>query len=98
MDTTKEPQAKEKNSKAPLPENSGPIRSSVKIINERKPKKKQPPPIIVDGVVNFNTFHEKITAAITGCQFKIMNNKTTKINASDSASYRQLVSILKETK
>ena len=62
-----------------------------------KPKEKLPPPIIIDGVQNFNALHEKINMAMVGCQFKIVNNNSIKVNVPDGACYRQLITILNET-
>lgn len=67
-----------------------------KINSETKPK--LPPPIIVDGIEDYNKLHEKLHNIIEGFQIKIINNNNIKINVKDGDSYRLVIHMLQEQK
>lgn len=49
-----------------------------------------PPPIIVDGIENFNTLHAYVKDAIPNFQIKVINDKSIKINVDNEECYRTL--------
>jgi Associated with zinc fingers len=82
MDTSLSPPPKEEN--APKNEQT------------KSKKEHQPPPVMVDGIDNFNDLHEKVSKIMNGFQIKIINNKNAKINVPDGESYRLLTKMLSE--
>ena len=59
-------------------------------------KKAAPPPIIIEGIKNFNDFHEKLSSMTSGFQIKIINKENTKINVQEAECYRNLTKMLTE--
>lgn len=87
---------KRKMDKSPSPPQHSP-KDPEKEQGQLKTKKvPQPPPIIVDGIENFNTLHELITDMMTGFQIKIINDTNIKINVKDGEQYQALTKALNE--
>jgi hypothetical protein len=57
-----------------------------------------PPPIMVDGVKDYNEFYDKITEHITASKFntKLMKGGSIKVKGADGEVYRMLTNILLE--
>lgn len=86
-----------KNKKRKMNTSLTPPQDRQKVLENKtiQPKKDpQPPPIIVDGINNFNDIHKLISKSIRGFQIKIINNKNIKINVSDGESYQALTKAL----
>lgn len=87
---------KRKMDKSPSPPQTSPKALQKEQEHTKIKKIPQPPPIIVDGVKNFNALHERIANMMTGFQIKIINDKNIKINVKDGEQYKALTKALHE--
>lgn len=72
---------------------------NVSNVKQQKAKKLPlPPPIVVDGIENFNEIHEKLDRMMSGFRVKIMNDECIKINVPDEECYRNLTRMLNNEK
>lgn len=60
----------------------------------------KPPPIIVDGIINYQSFYDLVSQRLEKTQFtvKMSNGQSGKINATDGESYRTIIKLLNENK
>lgn len=82
--------------------NTSPTLSPQETINppviEKVKKIPPPPPIIVDGVFNYQKFYDSITSKLRADTFtiKMLNGNSVKINACNDEAYRATTKMLKE--
>lgn len=62
------------------------------------PKAKSPPPIIVDGIGDYNKLYGRLNVLIKEFQIKVIENENIKINLKDGDSYRLVIHMLQEQK
>lgn len=60
------------------------------------PKSKMPPPIIVNGIGDYNILYTELKGITTEFQMKIINSENIKINVKDGDSYRLVSQKLKD--
>lgn len=82
-------------------EEEGNINDHSKKTQTSKPKKMPaPPPIIVDGVENYQTFYDLLNTTLTESSFtiKMMSGKNVKVSTLNDESYRATTTLLKDKK
>lgn len=82
---------------SPSPIQKTPPKKENSFPNNEKTKSRKsqiPPPVVVDGIQNFNGLHEELSKMMADYQIKIINDSNIKINVPDGEKYRKLTDML----
>lgn len=85
-----------KNKKRKMNTSLSPPKPDADDIQQPNRKSPLPPPVIVEGLKDFNKFHDQLDKLVSGYKIKIMNNGSWKINVSNEDHYRHLTKMLNE--
>ena len=88
---------RKKNKKRKMNTSLTPPRENQNVSTAADKKVQPPPPIMVDGIDNFNAFHEKIKNIVPTFKIKVISDKSFKINTENMESFRKATNVLNES-